>query len=102
MSETSRDYIEFLDAILLFRTARDMDCSCSPGPPPELWLDLHMESLATDCREDPDYYTDEVVQWLSLAAKMAELIDDRKAWLLKEIEDDLDKIINERTAKLAA
>ena len=92
MNELMRDYTEFLGTILLFRTVRDMDPSCSPGLPKELWLDRRLESLADDHREDPDYWTDEVVQYISLASKMAELIDDRKAWLLEEVENDLSKI----------
>lgn len=86
-----RDYTEFIDAVLLFRAVRDMDTPCSPGPPPELWLDKRLDDLATSSRTNPDYYTPEVVEWLTLASKMADLIDDRKQWLLEEIEEDLKK-----------
>src|SRR6185312_5689447 len=77
------DHLEFLGNILLFRTARDMNSSCSPGPDPELWLDISLESIS-----DGDW-TEQEKQVLSLTAKMADLIDGRKAWLLEEIGKDL-------------
>lgn len=80
-----KDYIDFLEGVLLFRTARDyMDCSCSPGTPKELWLDIELEGI-----EDDRDWTDEERRELTLTAKFAELIDDRKEWLLKEITDDI-------------
>ncbi len=77
------DHLDFLGNILLFRTARDMNSSCSPGPDPELWLDISLESISTGD------WTDQEKQELSLTSKMADLIDDRKAWLLEEVSKDL-------------
>lgn len=92
MDNSFRDYVEFIDAVLLFRTSRDTIHSCSPGYEPELWFEKRMDGLAASQREDPDYYDSETVQWLSLATKIAELIDDRKAWLLDEIDNDIYQI----------
>ena len=78
------DYIEFLNDVTLFRAVRDMDDNCCPGPPAELWLDIRLENIASD-----KTYDDETRRYLILASKFAELIDDRKAWLLEEVENDL-------------
>lgn len=79
------DYTGFLEGVILFRIARDtMDCSCSPGHPGELWLDIELENIEADT-----VWTDEEKRELILTAKLAELIDDRKAWLLEEIKADL-------------
>lgn len=93
MDKMLRDYTEFLGAVFLFRAARDMDTSCCPGPPPELWLDMRLENLESDKDMDP-----ETKEWILIASKMAELIDDRKAWLLEEVEADLDKATANLTA----
>ena len=87
MSSILRDYTEFIDAVLLFRYMRDTDKA------PEAWLARRLSSLAVDGQENPDYYTTEVLEWLSFISKFAELIDDRKADLLEEIEADLRKVI---------
>lgn len=78
------DHLDFLGGVILFRTARDMKSSCSPGPPPELWLDIELESIKSN-----PAWTDQERRDLILTSKLAELIDDRKIWLLKEIEDGI-------------
>jgi hypothetical protein len=78
------NYKDFLEGVLLSRTVRDADCSCSPGHPVELWLDIELETI-----EDDKEWTSEEKQELALTAKFAELLDDRKKWLLEEITRDL-------------
>lgn len=79
------DYLDFLSGVLLARTARDtMDCSCSPGHPVELWLDIELENIEAD-----PVWTDEDRRELILTSRLAELIDDRKGWLLEEIRADI-------------
>lgn len=73
-----KDYRNFLDSVLLFRTVRDTDIS------PEIWVDRWLDSL-----ENSKDHSPEVRQHMILATKVAELIDDRKAWLLEEIDADL-------------
>lgn len=87
-SEIMRDYAEFVDAILLFRCVRDMDLPDSPAP--GTWLQDHLDSVAN--QENGDYWTPEVKEYLCLAYKIADLIDDRKQWLIDEIEADLRKV----------
>ena len=78
------DYVEFLGNVLLFRTTRDMNCSCSPGNQPELWLDIELEHISANAE-----WADGEKQQLILTAKVADLLDDRKVWLLEEIHRDL-------------
>jgi hypothetical protein len=86
-----KNYADFLGGVLLFRVIRDMNCSCSPGPPRELWLDMELESI----RDAPDW-TDEERYELILTAKLADLIDDRKSWLFEEIREDLLSMAGDR------
>lgn len=72
------DYREFIGNVLLFRAVRDTDIQ------PEIWVDRWLDNL-----EHSKDHPAEVRNHLMLAVKMAELIDDRKAWLLQEIEEDL-------------
>lgn len=84
------DYTEFLGDVLLFRAVRDMeDTPCSQGPPKELWLDIRLESIG----DNPDW-TPEQQRYLILASKVADLLDDRKGWLLASIEADLNESAN--------
>jgi len=73
----SKGYQEFLDGVLLFRGLRDMDDF------PETWAERWLSRIVIS--DDPQGMKD----FLSLATKMAELIDDRKAWLLEEVDSDL-------------
>jgi len=70
-------YREFLDGVLLFRGLRDMDDF------PETWTERWLSRIVIS--DDPV----ETKSFLLLATKVAELIDDRKAWLLQEVDDDL-------------
>ena len=71
------DYAQFLDAVFLFRSLRHMDSF------PETWTQRKLDTLASG--DEPR----EVKDMLSLAAKMAEAIDDYKGWLLEEMEAGL-------------
>lgn len=85
-------FIDFLWGVSLFRAARDMTSPCSGAPDPELWLDIELERIDAD----PGYSTEERQQ-LIMTAKVADLFDDRKRWLLDEIRDDLE-IMTKATA----
>lgn len=73
----TKGYQEFLDGVLLFRGLRDMDTF------PETWTERWLSGIVVS--DSPP----EVKDFLKLATKVAELIDDRKAWLLEEIDADL-------------
>ena len=72
------EYVDFLGDVLLFRTCRDTDDF------PEIWMDRRLDGIILDKDLDPD-----VRRRLLLTAKIAELIDGRKQWLIDEIEQDL-------------
>lgn len=73
----NRDYLEFIDGILLFRHMRDTGDFKEPWA--EHWIGRIMAG------DSPD----EEKSYLRLMARLAELIDDRKPELLKEIDEDL-------------
>lgn len=86
-------YIEFLDALILFRATRDMDQF------PETWAERRLSFIKVDGWSEDDR------QYLSLLTKVAELIDDRKADLLKEVEEDincLNEILRQQEIEAAA
>ena len=78
------DYLDFTGGILLARIARDMKSPCCAGNDPQLWLDIELENIEAD-----KIWTPEEKQQLRLTAMLAELLDDRKAWLLEELREDL-------------
>jgi hypothetical protein len=83
-------YIDFLDGVLLFRGLRDSDTF------PETWTERWLSTIVIS-NEPP-----EAKHFLRLMTKLAELIDDRKAWLLEEINNDLHKILIEDSSPVAA
>jgi len=74
------DYLNFVDSILMFRGVRDTDDA------PEIWMDRWLDHIECDKSNSAD-----VKRHLVLATKLAELIDDRKQWLLDEVDGDLRK-----------
>jgi len=80
MDWSFRDYVEFVSGVTMFRTLRDLDQF------PETWLERKVTSIKVG------NWTGDEQQELLLIAKFAELADDRKTWLLEEIEEDLYKI----------
>ena len=83
------DYLSFIDSILLFRGVRDSDDA------PEIWMDRWLDNIERNKDNSP-----EVRRHLVLAAKMAELIDGRKQWLLDEVDEELRKAF-EKTPQAA-
>jgi hypothetical protein len=71
------DFLSSVHGILFTRSIRDMDRF------PETWLEREVASVKVS-----DFSDREKAELLA-AAKMAELIDDRKAWLLEEVKQDL-------------
>jgi hypothetical protein len=85
-------YLEFLGDVLLLRSGRDMEhTDCSQPPPRELWLDIQLERMHADSG-----YSEEERQTLLLTAKMADLLDDRKQWLMEEIQSEVSTIFEAR------
>lgn len=75
----SRDYLDFLDDVLIFRAYRAFG-----DPQPEIWMDKALDRMNPG-RDDEKH--------LPFAAKMAELIDDRKQWLLDELSEEVSKAL---------
>lgn len=72
----------FLDGILTYRSERDADSS------PETWLSRRLSALF-DTDNDGDWKA-----YLSLSMKLADLLDDRKRWLLNDIREDFTEILS--------
>lgn len=73
------DYLDFLSSIIFHRRIRDIDKD------KWIWMDLALDFLVNHA----EGFTAEEIQRMSLAIKMAELIDDRKAWLLDEVDQEV-------------
>ena len=71
----------FLDGILTYRDERDADDS------PETWTERRLAELAASDNDE------EWKAYLSLSIKLAELLDDRKGWLLDEAGEDFHQLL---------
>lgn len=75
-------FLDFIAGILTCHIVRGIEIR-SGTPSAEHWLETELERV----NSDPDWSNEEKRE-LILVAKMTELIDDRKGWLLDEIKND--------------